>query len=132
VRDNPAAGAAGGTFACDVVSAGLHPRVRSGAAGTHYSSIDVRPLVPGFDGVGRTEDGCRVIFGGMTPPPDGMMAERLTRPRRTPRRTAVGGDDVTVAAAMTPAVSAWLALIHRSFLKPRRRRACPGRRRYAG
>src|ERR1700690_191814 len=41
----------------DVLAAGLHPRVRSQADGSHYTSTDKLPLVPGIDGVGRGPDG---------------------------------------------------------------------------
>ena len=41
----------------DVLAAGLHPRVRSQAGGSHYTSTDELPLVPGIDGVGRDPDG---------------------------------------------------------------------------
>jgi NADPH:quinone reductase-like Zn-dependent oxidoreductase len=37
----------------EVLAAGLHPRVRSQANGSHYTSTDELPLVPGVDGVGR-------------------------------------------------------------------------------
>jgi hypothetical protein len=37
----------------DVIAAGLHPRVRSQADGSHYTSTGELPLVPGIDGVGR-------------------------------------------------------------------------------
>ncbi len=40
-----------------VVAAGLHPRVRSAADGSHYTSEGALPMVPGIDGVGRTADG---------------------------------------------------------------------------
>ena len=40
----------------DVVAAGLHPRVRSQADGSHYTSTDELPLIPGIDGVGRGPD----------------------------------------------------------------------------
>ena len=36
-----------------VIAAGLHPRVRSQASGSHYTSTGELPLVPGIDGVGR-------------------------------------------------------------------------------
>ncbi|GGU85269.1 hypothetical protein [Lentzea flava] len=39
----------------EVLPAGLHPRVRMQASGSHYTSADSGlPLVPGIDGVGRT------------------------------------------------------------------------------
>jgi hypothetical protein len=37
----------------DVLAMGLHPRVRTGAAGKHYTSTGKVPMVPGVDGVGR-------------------------------------------------------------------------------
>jgi NADPH:quinone reductase-like Zn-dependent oxidoreductase len=57
----------------DVLAAGLHPRVRSQADGSHYTSTDALPLVPGVEGT----------------------------------------DPVTVAAAMNPAMSSWVALRQR-------------------
>lgn len=59
----------------DVLAAGLHPRVRMQADGSHYtSSPDELPLVPGLDGVGRGPDGRLwffATFGGRS----GSMAE---------------------------------------------------------
>ena len=46
----------------DVLAVGLHPRVRSGAAGSHYTSTGKLPLVPGIDGVGLLPGGQRVYF----------------------------------------------------------------------
>ena len=43
----------------DVLAVGLHPRVRSGAAGAHYTSTGKLPMIPGIDGVGRRPDGTR-------------------------------------------------------------------------
>lgn len=45
-----------------VLAAGLHPRVRSQANGSHYTSTDELPLIPGIDGVGRRPDGSLVYF----------------------------------------------------------------------
>ncbi|MBE7700135.1 zinc-binding alcohol dehydrogenase family protein [Oerskovia sp. Sa1BUA8] len=100
-----------------VLAAGLHPRVRSGAAGTHYTSDGVLPLVPGFDGVGRTEDGRRVFFAGLEAP-RGSMADLVAVPADDLVDLPEGLDDVTVAAVMNPAMSAWLALRHRAGLRP--------------
>lgn len=100
-----------------VLAAGLHPRVRSGAAGTHYTSDGVLPLVPGVDGVGRTEDGRRVFFAGLDAP-HGSMAELVVVPGDHLVDLPEGLDDVTVAAVMNPATSAWLALRHRADLRP--------------
>ena len=46
----------------EVIASGLHPRVRSQASGTHYTSSDVLPLIPGIDGVGRLAAGNLVYF----------------------------------------------------------------------
>ena len=49
-------------FIVDVLAAGLHPRVRSGAAGAHYTSSGTLPMIPGVDAVGQRPDGTRVYF----------------------------------------------------------------------
>src|SRR2546429_68686 len=46
----------------DVLAVGLHPRVRTGAAGAHYTSRRTLPMIPGVDGVGRRQDGRRIYF----------------------------------------------------------------------
>ena len=46
----------------DVIASGLHPRVRSQADGSHYTSSGDLPLVPGIDGVGRTPEGDLYYF----------------------------------------------------------------------
>ncbi len=96
-----------------VTAAGLHPIVKALAKGAHYGSTGQLPLIPGVDGVGRTPDGARVLFGS-THPPYGTFAERsLTRPALcTPLPDAL--DDATVAAMMNPGMSAWAALEHRA------------------
>src|SRR5438874_2074457 len=59
----------------DVVAAGLHPRVRSQADGSHYTGKSELPLVPGIDGVGRAPDGTLRYF--VLPDTNlGAMAER--------------------------------------------------------
>jgi len=40
-------------FIVDVLAVGLHPRVRSGAAGAHYTSSGTLPMIPGIDAVGQ-------------------------------------------------------------------------------
>ena len=45
-----------------VLAVGLHPRVRTGARGSHYTSSGTLPLIPGIDGVGRRADGTLVYF----------------------------------------------------------------------
>ncbi|BBY66606.1 quinone oxidoreductase family protein [Mycolicibacterium helvum] len=100
----------------DVVAAGLHPLVRSRAAGTHYTSTGELPLVPGIDGVGRAPDGSLRYFVVATAL--GAMAERTVVDLR---RSIVLPDDVdpvAIAAAMNPAMSSWVALRRRVSLHP--------------
>jgi NADPH:quinone reductase-like Zn-dependent oxidoreductase len=101
----------------DVLAVGLHPRVRTGAAGRHYISTGTLPMIPGIDGVGRLPDGRQVYF---VSPDDawGSMAERAVVDLR---RTVTLPDDVDatkIAAGMNPAMSAWVALRRRVPLKP--------------
>ncbi|MFI5068968.1 MAG: hypothetical protein ACHP9Z_34000, partial [Streptosporangiales bacterium] len=96
----------------DVLAVGLHPRVRTGAAGTHYTSTGTLPMVPGIDGVGRREDSRLVYFVA----DDGLAGPMATRAVIDTRRSVVlpGGTDVVkIAAAMNPAMSAWVALRRR-------------------
>ncbi|MHA6758362.1 quinone oxidoreductase family protein [Streptacidiphilus sp. PAMC 29251] len=96
----------------DVLAVGLHPRVRSGADGSHYTSDGVLPMIPGVDGVGRTPDGELLYFVA----PDhglGTMAEQAVVDRRRAITLPAGTDPVAVAAAMNPAMSSWVALRRR-------------------
>jgi NADPH:quinone reductase-like Zn-dependent oxidoreductase len=97
----------------DVLAAGLHPRVRSQANGSHYTSTGDLPLVPGIDGVGRDADG-QLRYFILEHTPLGTMAEQtLTDDRRSVVLPA-GTDPVAVAAAINPAMSSWLALRYRT------------------
>jgi NADPH:quinone reductase-like Zn-dependent oxidoreductase len=100
----------------DVVGAGLHPRVRSQANGTHYTTTPALPFVPGIDGVGRDGDGrLRYFILGETAL--GSMAERTVV---DVRRSVVLPDDsdaLAVAAAMNPAMSSWIALRRRTTFR---------------
>ncbi|GAB3912967.1 NADPH:quinone reductase [Microlunatus endophyticus] len=101
----------------DVVAAGLHPRVRSQADGSHYTSTDVLPMVPGIDGVGRTADGTLRYF--ILPDTTlGSMAEQTVIDIRRSIELPAGADPVQVAAAMNPAMSSWIALRRRIDLRP--------------
>jgi NADPH:quinone reductase-like Zn-dependent oxidoreductase len=96
----------------EVVAAGLHPRVRSQAAGSHYTSSDELPLVPGIDGVGRFADGTLRYFVL----PDTTMGAMAEQTLVDVRRSVVlpeGVDPVVIAAAMNPAMSSWVALRRR-------------------
>ena len=96
----------------DVVASGLHRRVRSQADGSHYTSTGDLPLVPGVDGVGRMPDGTLRYFalGDTT---WGAMAEQTVIDLRQSFQLPDGADPVQVAAAMNPAMSAWVALRQR-------------------
>jgi NADPH:quinone reductase-like Zn-dependent oxidoreductase len=96
----------------DLIAAGLHPRVRSQAAGVHYTSTEELPLIPGIDGVGRDADGA-IRYFILPDTPAGSMSERVLI---DPRRSIVLPDDadpIAVAAGMNPAMSSWVALRRR-------------------
>ena len=93
----------------DVIAAGLHPRVRSQANGSHYTSSGDLPLVPGIDGVGRDSDGVLRYFV-LPDTPLGSMAERTIVDLRRSIALPENSDPVLMAAAMNPAMSAWIAL----------------------
>ncbi|HUL24287.1 MAG TPA: zinc-binding alcohol dehydrogenase family protein [Streptosporangiaceae bacterium] len=106
-----------GEVLVDVIAAGLHPRVRSQASGSHYTSTGELPLVPGFDGVGRAPDGSLryFILPGTTM---GAMAEQTVVDLRRSIVLPGGSDPVLIAAAMNPAMSSWLALRQRAAFHP--------------
>lgn len=96
----------------DVLAAGLHPRVRSQADGTHYTSTDELPLVPGIDGVGRGPDGVLRYF--ILPDTTmGAMADHTVIDLRRSIVLPASADPVAVAAVMNPAMSSWVALRQR-------------------
>jgi NADPH:quinone reductase-like Zn-dependent oxidoreductase len=101
----------------DVLAAGLHPRVRSGAAGVHYTSTGTLPMIPGIDAVGRRPDGKRIYFVA-DDDAFGTMADKAVA---DVRRAIELPDDVNVAkvaAAMNPAMSSWVALRLRVPIEP--------------
>ncbi|HEY0259848.1 MAG TPA: zinc-binding alcohol dehydrogenase family protein [Lacisediminihabitans sp.] len=103
----------------EVLAAGLHPRVRSQADGSHYTSTEELPLIPGIDGVGRRADGSLVYFIL----PDtvyGSMAERTVIDVRRSVPLPADADAVLLAAAMNPAMSSWVALRKRIAFEPGR------------
>ncbi|HXN63101.1 MAG TPA: zinc-binding alcohol dehydrogenase family protein [Acidimicrobiales bacterium] len=96
----------------DVLAVGLHPRVRTGAAGLHYTSTGSLPMIPGIDGVGRRTDGKRVYFVA----DDHVIGTMADKAVVDARRAVELPDDVDVAkvaAAMNPAMSSWVALRRR-------------------
>jgi NADPH:quinone reductase-like Zn-dependent oxidoreductase len=101
----------------DLVAAGLHPRVRSQADGSHYTSTDELPLVPGVDGVGRMPDGSLRYFV-LEDTVHGSFAERVAIDPRRSIALPDGVDPLLIAAGMNPAMSSWIALRRRIDLRP--------------
>src|SRR5580693_5672330 len=79
----PVPAPAGGEVLADVLAAGLHPRVRSGAAGRHYTSSGELPMIPGIDGVGRLPDGRTVYFAAGDDVLGTMADKAVVDPRRS-------------------------------------------------
>ncbi|MFC4244311.1 zinc-binding dehydrogenase [Gryllotalpicola reticulitermitis] len=101
----------------DVLAAGLHPRVRSQASGSHYTSTGSLPMVPGVDGVGRDERG-RLRYFVLDEPTLGAMAERTVIDARRSIVLPDDADPVQIAAAVNPVLSSWLALKNRAGFQP--------------
>lgn len=100
-----------------MLASGLHPRVRSQANGSHYTSTDQLPVIPGIDGVGRRSDGSLIYFVL----PDtmyGAMAEQTVIDARRSIPLRSGADPVLLAAAMNPGMSSWVAMHHRVSFTP--------------
>jgi len=96
----------------DVLAVGLHPRVRTDAAGAHYTSTGALPMIPGIDAVGRRPDGERVYFVAA----DDVIGTMADKALADPRRSIVlpgDADAAKIAAAMNPAMSSWVALRRR-------------------
>jgi NADPH:quinone reductase-like Zn-dependent oxidoreductase len=96
----------------DVLAAGLHPRVRSQANGSHYTSTGELPLVPGVDAVVRDPKG-RIRYAVLDHTTFGTMAERTVIDLDRSVVLPDGTDPVRMAAAMNPVMSSWIALRHR-------------------
>jgi NADPH:quinone reductase-like Zn-dependent oxidoreductase len=101
----------------DVIASGLHPRVRSQADGSHYTSSGALPLVPGIDGVGRAPDGT-IRYFVLPDTTMGAMAEQTVIDQRRSVVLPDGTDPVLVAAAMNPVMSSWIALRRRIDFEP--------------
>lgn len=100
-----------------VLAAGLHQLVRVHAAGAHYSSHGIYPMVPGVDGVAELPDG-RCAYIGWLRPPYGTFAELAAV---SPSRAIAlpGGLAPELAAGLVnPASSSWLGLRLRARLEP--------------
>ena len=108
---------AGDEMLVDVLAVGLHPRVRTGAAGAHYTSTGTLPMIPGIDGVGRRPDGTRVYFVAADDV-IGSMADKALVDARRSIELPDDADVAKVAAAMNPAMSSWVALRRRVRIDP--------------
>jgi NADPH:quinone reductase-like Zn-dependent oxidoreductase len=92
-----------------LVAAGIHPITRSMAAGRHYGSAGVWPMIPGVDAVARTDDG-ELIYTGYPVAPYGTLAERISVPAGFRITLPADADPVPVAAGLNPGMSSWLPL----------------------
>jgi NADPH:quinone reductase-like Zn-dependent oxidoreductase len=101
----------------DVLAVGLHPRVRSGAAGAHYTSTGTLPMIPGIDAVGQRPDGKRIYFVAADDVIGTMADKAVASPRRS-IELPDNADAAKVAAAMNPAMSSWVALRRRVPIQP--------------
>ena len=104
----------------EVLAAALHPRVRSQADGSHYTSTDELPLVPGVDAVVRDQRG-RIRYAVLDDTTLGTMAERTVIEADRSVVLPAGIDPVQVAAAMNPVMSSWVALRRRIEFHRRQR-----------
>lgn len=100
-----------------VSAAALSNLTKGRAAGSHYSSDNQYPFVPGVDGVGTTKDGRRVYFA-MPEAPFGAMAEQTLVDLRRTVPVPANLDDVTAAALANPGMSCWAALVERARFQP--------------
>ena len=101
----------------DVIASGLHPRVRSQADGSHYTSSGELPLVPGIDGVGRAPDGTLRYFV-LPDTTMGAMAEQTVIDQRRSIALPDSADPILVAASVNPVMSSWIALRRRINFEP--------------
>ena len=124
-----------GEILVEVLAAGLHPRVRSSADNSHYTSGGTLPMIPGIDGVGCRADGRLVFFVAGDSAPWGTMADYTVVDERRSVELPDGLDPLVVAAGMNPAMSSWGRAAAPGRLPTRSAGARPGRdrqRRSAG
>ena len=92
-----------------VLTAGLHPLVRSRARGIHYS-VHTLPHVPGIDGVGLIPETQQKVYFFCFSSPTGSFAEYINVDRDDVFELPDGADQSLLAAEMNPAMSSWMAL----------------------
>ena len=93
----------------ELVAAGLHPIVRSMAAGGHYGSTQSWPLVRGVDAVARTGAG-DFIHTGLVRPRTARSRSEWPCPKAMRISLPPGADPVKVAGGLNPGLPSWLAL----------------------
>src|ERR1700749_1577407 len=108
--------AQGDELVVDVAAAALHPRVRSQAAGSHYTSTGQLPLVPGIDAVVRDAKG-KLYYALLDDTTLGTISQRTIIEKARSVALPKDADPVTVAAAINPVMSSWVALRHRITFK---------------
>jgi NADPH:quinone reductase-like Zn-dependent oxidoreductase len=106
----------GDELVLDVVAAALHPRVRSQANGSHYTSTGQLPLVPGIDAVVRDAKD-KLYYALLDDTTLGTMAQRTIIEKDRSVALPKDADPATVAAAINPVMSSWVALQHRIHFK---------------
>jgi NADPH:quinone reductase-like Zn-dependent oxidoreductase len=106
----------GDELVVEVVAAALHPRVRSQANGSHYSSTGELPLVPGIDAVVRDVKG-KLYYALLDDTTLGTMAQRTIIEKDRSIALPKDADPVALAAAINPVMSSWVALRHRIDFK---------------
>ena len=102
-----------GQVVINVLASAVHPRTRSGASGTHYSSGKGLPpaAVPGIDGVGTVQGSGELVY--FLVPDGGAMAQQAVAERSQCVPLLHGADPAAIAAAMIPGISSWVALTSR-------------------
>jgi len=106
--DEPTAGE--GTEIVELVATGIHQLTRAVAAGRHYGSSGVFPLIPGLNAVARRPGGELVFTSSAGSPPYGTFAERIASPSGMRFPLPGGTHPEAVAAGVNPGMASWLPL----------------------
>jgi NADPH:quinone reductase-like Zn-dependent oxidoreductase len=93
----------------ELAAAGIHPVVRSLAAGHHYGSTGTWPLIPGVDAVARTPTGM-LVYTGYVEPPYGTLAERMAVPLAMQLPLPRGTEPARIAGGVNPGLASWMPL----------------------
>jgi NADPH:quinone reductase-like Zn-dependent oxidoreductase len=96
----------------ELAAAGIHPVVRSLAAGRHYGSTGTYPLIPGIDAVARTASG-GLVYTGYVQSPYGTLAQRMAVPATMKLPLPDGAEPARVAGGLNPGLASWLPLRQR-------------------